>query len=408
MHGLRQHIRRFTLVAAGLTLLVAALLCAQRFTTHAQERPLRQEPDTQRGKITRENEAPPAAPALDSQADAQAATEADCNIRLERRTYCAWLTLADRNSPVNRNVTSTVVSVRNINNDVTVTGSNNHVVTENVGGTTTQSSNNSIQKAFDSANVVQGGSGNHITAVNNFGVTQTASNGSSLMATGNVFVIQDSSRSYQFAGGASQLVTQRGSDSVNVAEASNVIQGGHNTTNYFVGTGDADTLTMQSNAHSTGYTGNRFYARMGGGDDFARLAGTILRADVDGGEGSDALLLQGYEHEWVVTTNPDGSKTYANDKRAHLVTVRNVETVIIGDFDSGGYIGGGYVEGARDPLGAMQRMAEGLGRPLNLSPRVLEADRLMRQRLAELEPELEERRRQAEAAEKSASAEPQN
>jgi hypothetical protein len=397
MHALRQHARRCAIVAAGLTLLGAALLCAQLSTAHAQERPQRRE------KIVRPGETPPDAPAPASQTAAQSATEADCTIRRERRNYCARLVIADTSAPVVRNVTSTVVEVRNVSNDVTITGSNNYVETDN-SGYTTQNSNNSIQKASNSTDVAQRGSGTISTVKDSFSANQSADN-SYVIADNNVFARQSGFRSHQVARGEDQITEQTGAYSTNIAYASNAIQGGHNTANYFFGTANEDILTLQSNPISNSYTGNRFFARMGGGDDYVRVEGTRITADIDGGDGSKVLQLEGREQDWIVTTNADGSKTYTHEGLGNVVTVRTNFTVIIGDNFPGDPIVVPPAATEGSPLEKMQRLAERLGRPLNLPWRAVQADHLMRQRRAETEPELKERLRRAEAAEQSGSIE---
>lgn len=404
MHRSCQHIRCLALAVAGLALLGAAFASAQLFITHAQERQLVRGSDGRQEKIGRASEAPPVTIAPTTQTAAPAPLEADCTIRRERRIYCAQLVIADSSRPVERNVTSTIIEVRNISNDVTITGSNNYVVTKDVGGFTSQNNNNSIQKAFGSADVYQQGSNTFSLASGNFGVTQVAS-ASYLTADDNVFVIQDGSRSYQFASGETQIVTQRGYYSANIANGGNVIQSGHNTSNYFTGTENGDVLAMQSDPISSSYTGNRFFARMGGGDDYVKVVGTRLTADIDGGDGNDAVQLEGLEQDYIVTTNADGSKAYTNERQGNIITVRNVEYVIIGDNFPGDSIKVPPAEATSSPIEAAQRVAERLGMSLNLPWRVVQADRLMRQRLAQIEPELKERLRQTEAAEKSASGE---
>lgn len=397
MHALRQHVRRFAFVAAGLTLFGAALLCAQLFTAHAQERPQRRE------KIVRPGETPPDAPAPASQTAAQSATEADCTIRRERRNYCARLVIADTSAPVVSNVTSTVVEVRNVSNDVTITGSNNYVETDNVSGYTTQNSNNSIQKASNSADVEQRGNGTISTVKDSFSANQSADN-SYVIADNNVFARQSGFRSHQVARGEDQITEQTGAYSTNIAYASNAIQGGHNTANYFFGTANEDILTLQSNPIGNSYTGNRFFARMGGGDDYVRVEGTRITADIDGG--NVVQLQPGLEQDWVVTTNADGSRTYTHEGSGNVVTVRSAgTTVIFGDNFPGDPIVVPPAASEASPLEKMQRLAERLGRPLKLSPRVLQADRLMRQRQAETEAEMKERLRRTEAAEQSGSIE---
>jgi hypothetical protein len=400
MHESRQHLRPITLTAACLTLLGAALLSAQRSTSQAQERLLRQHAEGPREKVTRADETLPGVSPPAPQTAAPDAPEADCTIRLERRTYCARLTLDGDQDPairsgLARNVTSTIVAVADINGDASVTGSNNYVVSVRVGGVASQGSNGSIQKAFDNSDVSQAGSNTTSLASGNFSVRQTAS-ASYLTADDNVFVIQDGTRSHQIAGGGNGTVTQRGFYNMNVATTARLVtQSGHNTANYYIGSEEGDVLWMGSSPVNNTYTGNRFVARTGSGDDYVKVDGTKLTAEIDGGGDSDAVQLQqGPARDWVVTRNFDGSTTYTNERQGHVVTVRNVEHVIIGDnFPTP------LAEAERHPLEVVQRVAEQIGMSLNLPWRAVQADHLMRQRLAEIESASKERLRQAAAAE---------
>jgi hypothetical protein len=257
-------------------------------------------------------------------------------VKLERRTYCRKVVLDGDQDPtikqgLTRNVTATILEVRNINGDVTVTGATNYSVVQNVGGYTTQNQYNSIQHAVANGDVEQRGNYTNSTARNNFGVRQSVSNGYQV-ADDNVFVTQTGYRSHQFAGAGNGAITQAGELCTNFAAGVQMLtQGGHNSVGYYSGSEAEDFVILEANPNAGGYTGNRFITHLRSGDDYVMVQGTKITANIDGGDGADAVQLEGVPADYTVTENHDGSKTYANERRDNLITLRNVETVIIGD-----------------------------------------------------------------------------
>ncbi len=311
-----------------LMLLSGVFMLSQLSTISAQERATPPLPANARETNRRE----PSRTREVSAAAADTCTPA----KLERRTYCRKVVLDGNQDPalkqgLTRNITSTILEVRNINGDVTVTGANNYSVVQNVGGYASQDQYNSLQHAFANGDVEQRGNYTSSTARHNFGVRQIVSNGYQV-ADDNVFVTQTGYRSHQFAGAGNGAVTQAGDFCTNFAAGVQMLtQGGHNSVGYYSGSEAEDFVILEANPNGSGYTGNRFITHLRQGDDYVLVQGTKITANIDGGDGADAVQLEGVPGDYTVTENHDGSKTYVNEKRDNLITVRNVETVIIGD-----------------------------------------------------------------------------